>query len=185
MAESYIEYLPERSQCHRYTAAPAVGAWSFDASVTVRFTRSGTPFASVRLLPKLRRMSWRTMPESSSTFGPLDPSPGYGPAVSLGTAAVGVLASAFDAPRVERMAAAPANPKIFSASRREASLTRSSCRPSPCGSCAVSEVMPGSIDPGAGSLLSRSGETAGNRAKGDSRASRSRHEVTYDVRGLR
>src|SRR4051794_5312739 len=126
MAESYIEYLPERSQCHRYTAAPAVGAWSFDASVTVRFTRSGTPVAGVRLLPKLRRMSWRTMPESSSTSGPLDPSPGYGPAVSPGTAAVGVLAGALGAPSVDRIAAAPPAPKIFSASRREASRTRSS-----------------------------------------------------------
>ena len=99
--------------------------------MTVRLTRSGTPFASVRLLPKLRRMSWRTMPESSSTSGPLDPSPGYGPAVSVGTSAVGVAAIAREAPSVARMAVAPPAPKMRSASRREASLTRSSCRPSP------------------------------------------------------
>src|SRR3954465_11470847 len=50
--------------------------------MTGRLTRSATPLASVRLLAKLRRMSWRTMPESSSTSGPFDRSPGYGPAAS-------------------------------------------------------------------------------------------------------
>src|SRR3954447_14121464 len=152
MAESYIEYLPERSQCHRYTAAPVIGAWSVDASVTVRFTRSGTPLASVRLVPKLRRMSWRTMPESSSTSGPLDPSPGYGPAVSVGTADVGVAASARDAPSVARMAAALPAPKIRSASRRVASLTRSSWRPSPWW-CLRSSDMTDSVAQHAVNLL--------------------------------
>ena len=36
----------------------------------------------------LRVMSWRTTPLSASTFGPLDPSPGNGPAVSSGISAV-------------------------------------------------------------------------------------------------
>jgi len=33
---------------------------------------------------KLDRMSWRTTPVWLSTFAPLEPSPGYGPAVSSG-----------------------------------------------------------------------------------------------------
>ncbi|SDY52861.1 hypothetical protein SAMN05661080_03760 [Modestobacter sp. DSM 44400] len=37
---------------------------------------SGTPSAVVVELPKLERMSLRTMPLSVSTFGPLEPSPG-------------------------------------------------------------------------------------------------------------
>ena len=45
---------------------------------------SGTPSASVVLDPKLEVMSLRTMPLSVSTFAPLEPSPGYGPAVSSG-----------------------------------------------------------------------------------------------------
>ena len=40
--------------------------------------------------PKLERMSVRTMPLSVRTFGPLEPSPGNGPAVSSGTASVTV-----------------------------------------------------------------------------------------------
>ena len=36
-------------------------------------------------MPKLDRMSLRTTPLCSSTSGPFDPSPGYGPAVSSGT----------------------------------------------------------------------------------------------------
>ena len=47
------------------------------------------------------------------------------------TAAEGVAAIAREAPSVVRMAVAPPAPKMRSASRREASLTRSSCRPSP------------------------------------------------------
>ena len=46
---------------------------------------SGTPAAVVVDEPKLDRMSLRTMPESSSTLTPLDPSAGYGPPVSSGT----------------------------------------------------------------------------------------------------
>jgi hypothetical protein len=34
---------------------------------------------------KLERISLRTTPVRLSTFGPLEPSPGYGPAVSCGT----------------------------------------------------------------------------------------------------
>jgi hypothetical protein len=46
------------------------------ASVTVRFTVSGTPSAFVVEEPNDVVMSERTMPESSRALGPLDPSPG-------------------------------------------------------------------------------------------------------------
>jgi hypothetical protein len=59
-----------------------VAASPVAASRTVSLISSGTPSAVVVEEPKLERMSLRTMPESSSTLGPLDPSPGYGPAVS-------------------------------------------------------------------------------------------------------
>src|SRR6266571_4404679 len=59
-------------------AHPAV--WSTTVSAIV----SGTP-AAVPLGPaKLDRMSVRTMPDWVSTSGPLEPSPGNGPAVSSG-----------------------------------------------------------------------------------------------------
>src|SRR5204863_1930161 len=48
--------------------------------------------------PKLERMSRRTTPLSVSTFGPFEPSPGNGPAVSSGIALVAFVA--FDAPAV-------------------------------------------------------------------------------------
>src|SRR5689334_22611126 len=48
---------------------------------------NGTP-AAVPLMPaKLDRISLRTTPLDVSTFGPFDPSPGYGPSVSCGTRA--------------------------------------------------------------------------------------------------
>ena len=47
-------------------------------------TVSGTPSALVLEVPKLEVMSFRTTPEAARTFGPLEPSPGYGPAVSSG-----------------------------------------------------------------------------------------------------
>src|SRR5215207_5657781 len=47
---------------------------------------SATPDAD----PKLLVMSLRTMPDSVSTFGPFDPSPGYGPPVSSGIASTSV-----------------------------------------------------------------------------------------------
>jgi hypothetical protein len=55
------------------------------ASRTVSRIVNGTPAAVVADDPKLDRMSLRTMPESSSTFGPLEPSAGKGPPVSSGT----------------------------------------------------------------------------------------------------
>ena len=45
---------------------------------------SGTPGATVVDEPKLERMSERTTPLSASRSGPLEPSPGNGPAVSSG-----------------------------------------------------------------------------------------------------
>jgi len=44
--------------------------------VTISSMVSGTPSAVPDALPKLDRMSPRTMPCSASTFGPLVPSPG-------------------------------------------------------------------------------------------------------------
>src|SRR3954454_5608417 len=56
----------------------------------------GTPSAVPLISPKLDRMSLRTMSLSVSTLGPLEPSPGYGPAVSSGISAtcVGLAAAA-------------------------------------------------------------------------------------------
>src|SRR5690349_13139914 len=51
---------------------------------TVRRRVIGTPSAVVVDVPKLDRMSLRMIPLSVSTFGPLVPSPGYGPLVSSG-----------------------------------------------------------------------------------------------------
>ena len=51
---------------------------------------SGMPSALVVLEPKLEVMSLRTMPLSVSTFAPLEPSPGYGPAVSSGSSPLAV-----------------------------------------------------------------------------------------------
>src|SRR4051812_32489898 len=81
---------------------------------------SGTPSAFPLAEPKLLVMSVRTTPDTVSTSGPLDPSPGNGPAVSSGivsqlaadaTAAVdadGGAADAVDAPDVAAVAAAVA-----------------------------------------------------------------------------
>jgi hypothetical protein len=49
---------------------------------------TGTPSAVPAYDPKLDRMSLRTTPDSTRTFGPFDPSPGYGPAVSDAAAVV-------------------------------------------------------------------------------------------------
>src|SRR5664279_389091 len=80
----YIEYAPSMLQCHRYTEAPANGAQLSALSVTVNSTVVGTPSATPVAVPKLDRMSRRTIPLSVSTSGPLEPSPGNGPAVSSG-----------------------------------------------------------------------------------------------------
>ncbi len=53
----------------------------------------GTP-AAVVPPSRLERMSLRTMPDRSRTSGPLDPSPGYGPAVSSGISPVDAAALA-------------------------------------------------------------------------------------------
>jgi hypothetical protein len=53
-------------------------------SSSVISTVVGTPSATPEALPKLFVMSSRTTPLSVRTFGPLDPSPGNGPAVSSG-----------------------------------------------------------------------------------------------------
>ena len=50
----------------------------------MRLIVSGTPSATPLAEPKLDVMSLRTMPLSVRTFGPFEPSPGNGPAVSSG-----------------------------------------------------------------------------------------------------
>jgi hypothetical protein len=55
-----------------------------DWSTTVSVIVSGMPSATPSAEPKLFVMSRRTTPLSLRTFGPFEPSPGYGPAVSLG-----------------------------------------------------------------------------------------------------
>jgi hypothetical protein len=44
----------------------------------------GTPFATVVDVPKLERISLRATPLALRTLAPFEPSPGYGPAVSVG-----------------------------------------------------------------------------------------------------
>jgi hypothetical protein len=70
---------------------------------------SGTPSAVVVDEPKLERMSLRTMPESSSTSGPFDPSAGKGPAVSSGTSERSPPAA--DPPPVVEVAVLPPAPE--------------------------------------------------------------------------
>src|SRR5215217_7696391 len=79
-----MEYDPLMSQCQRYTAAPANAAQPLATSRMDRLMVNGTPLATPDAEPKLDRMSLRTMPLWVRTSGPLDPSPGYGPAVSCG-----------------------------------------------------------------------------------------------------
>ena len=62
---------------------------------------SGTPSAVPEDAPKLDVMSLRTMPLSVSTLGPLEPSPGNGPAVSSGITGAQATAAA-DAMRARR-----------------------------------------------------------------------------------
>src|SRR6516164_66696 len=57
----------------------------------------GTPAATPLAEPKLDRMSLRTTPFWVSTLSPLEPSPGYGPAVSSGICSMSVAAAALAA----------------------------------------------------------------------------------------
>src|SRR3954454_9762150 len=84
MPSEYREYPPSRSQCHTYTATPVNGVPPCARSETTSSRVMGTPSAVPLDPPKLDRMSRRTMPLCSSTSGPLEPSPGNGPAVSSG-----------------------------------------------------------------------------------------------------
>ena len=76
-------------------------------------------------------MSLRTIPESSSTFGPLDPSPGKGPPVSSGTsvtppAPVDSWVDGPDSPvQAASSAAAPIPPNSPSIRRRSTSVPMS------------------------------------------------------------
>ena len=82
----------------------------------------GTPSATPEASPKLLVMSWRTTPLSVSTLGPLEPSPGYGPAVSSGISPAAVTRarsarSSADPPQAASRAA-PAPPKSTPTARR-------------------------------------------------------------------
>src|SRR4051812_37630859 len=133
-----------------YTAAPASGAAPFFRSRTRSLRASGTPAAVPEYWPKLGRMSSRTTPLCVSTFGPFDPSPGYGPAVSsgisLGEALVllgepevvdGVVevvvadVEVVDPLQAAANAASPPPPRTASARRRLSSFMRTAHHPSP------------------------------------------------------
>src|SRR6478672_4297203 len=121
---------------------PAPAAQSLVRSFRVSSIDIGTPSARPVYGPKLARMSSRTTPDSMRTFGPFDPSPGYGPAVSAGaavaqeapSAAVVVVAAevAVDVAVVDWLvelpahaptrAEAPATPASWNIRRRESTL---------------------------------------------------------------
>src|SRR6266545_260731 len=138
----YSEYSPSWLQCHKYTAAPSRAAHPFAWSTTVRLIVSGTPSAVPLADPKLERMSLRTMPDWVSTLGPLEPSPGYGPAVSCGISSqvaerdpvgVEVAVDAADEPPESgphpARVASPAAASMVRARRRFSSVDRSKARP--------------------------------------------------------
>ncbi len=82
---------------------PVIGAQRLAASWIASLIVSGTPVTVVLDVPKLERMSARTMPLWARTFGPFEPSPGNGPAVSSGM-------TAQSAATAEPVAAATAEP---------------------------------------------------------------------------
>src|SRR6187431_3315204 len=122
---------------------------------------SGTPVATVVDVPKLDVMSWRTTPLWLSRSGPLEPSPGNGPAVSSGMT-VQLAAAAADAdavadepavapgvidaaPGAQAAIAAPtpARPMIFRTWRRARRVDTSNARPwSKTGSLASANGRP-------------------------------------------
>jgi hypothetical protein len=124
----YREYSPSRVQCHTYTAAPANGLVPPARSVRVSSRAIGTPSARPLAAPKLERMSPRTMPESVSTFGPFEPSPGYGPAVSSGISPVDAATLDGEPPHAAIPTATTPRPSARS-SRLRPSVARS--KPSP------------------------------------------------------
>jgi hypothetical protein len=75
--------LPVWLQCQTYTAWPASGS-QVAALTSVRVSRNTSPAAVPDAEPTLDRRSLRSIPAIVSAFGPLVPSPGYGPAVSVG-----------------------------------------------------------------------------------------------------
>src|SRR3954470_11674766 len=77
---------------------------------------SGTPSAAVVDVPKLDRMSLRTTPLCVRTSGPLEPSPGNGPAVSSGRS-VQSAAPAADPDAEAAVVAAPADPTVDAGAR--------------------------------------------------------------------
>ena len=127
---------------------PAPAAQFLVMSCNVSSIAAGTPSAAPEEEPKLDRMSLRTTPDSMRTFGPFDPSPGYGPAVSAGAAAAPAAASTapavvvtvdaepvacLDVPpaHAATSAEAPAAPASWNIRRRESTF-RSWARPRSC-----------------------------------------------------
>ncbi len=108
---------------------------------------SGTPVATVVLVPNDDVMSLRTTPLWLSTSGPFEPSPGYGPAVSSGISVVqsaAATAEALDDADADALALAdepapgaqaaiprlmPASPMPLSTRRRSSSVWMSKARP--------------------------------------------------------
>src|SRR5262245_17131249 len=60
------------------------------------------------------------MPESSSTFGPLDPSPGYGPPVSSGASTRAAAGVAFEVAEVAEVAAVAVEEDVAADARPDA-----------------------------------------------------------------
>jgi hypothetical protein len=95
----------------------------------------GAPWAVPLAPPKLLRMSLRTMPLCSSTSGPFEPSPGYGPAVSSGISPDAAVADdeGVDEPVPRPHAAKPSavrpTPNTRSTCRRPIRVPRSKPRP--------------------------------------------------------
>lgn len=100
-------------------------------SVIVSSRVIGTPAAVAEPLPKLDRMSLRTTPDSVSTFAPLEPSPGYGPAVSSGISPVevAVVADGAAVPQAASPAVTAPTPSTASMRRLLSRVPRSNPRP--------------------------------------------------------
>src|SRR4029079_1862731 len=119
------------SQCQTYTAAPERAAQPLPRSTTFNLIVNGTPAATPPADPKLDRMSRRTTPLSVRTSGPLEPSPGNGPAVSLGIvehAASDPVAVFLPDPH-PTSATTPTPARSLSVCRRSMRLVRSKERP--------------------------------------------------------
>ncbi|MEV4144077.1 hypothetical protein AB0J40_10440 [Amycolatopsis sp. NPDC049691] len=96
--------LPASLQCRAYMATPANGDPLMARSAITSSSVIGTPSAVALPVPKVDRMSARTIPLYSSTSGPFESSPGYGPAVSSGISEEDIEVDAVEAVEPQRPA---------------------------------------------------------------------------------